>query len=87
MYYDELTDMDSMCRELLAREIGLNLLSHYPPENLDYGEFLESESLRVLHDIQVAIQTFTEDDFQTVEAIVNIFRKYNLRPGACHDFG
>ncbi len=55
---------------------------------IDTNDVINSTALTALNEIACVIQNMDiEDDFDIVEEIICIFQKYNLSPGARHDFG
>lgn len=55
-------------------------------EALGLNEVSNSTAVEMIGEIQQVLMN-KEDDFEIVEDIVCIFEKYNISPGACHDFG
>ncbi len=60
--------------------------------DLDETKMADTIAIQVLSEIQNVLQTKSDfydpdNDFEIVEEIVKIFKKYNLHTGACHDFG
>ena len=54
---------------------------------IDESAIADSVALRVLSEIQTIIQNDNYSDFYIVEGIVQVFEKYHLDAGSCHDFG
>ena len=53
---------------------------------IDADKIADTTATKALAEIQSAVQSENYSDFETVEKIVLIFKKYNLDFGARHDF-
>lgn len=76
----------------LEREILLHLLSRYEVtvrfENLDDSirDLAHLECMLALHEIRALLDDETLDDFQCIEAIVQVYEKLGSNGGFRHDF-
>ncbi len=54
--------------------------------HIDADQIVDSKAAKVLGEIKEVIHNQNLDDFEMVDEIVNIFCKYNIDIGGCHDF-
>ncbi|MGN0106352.1 MAG: hypothetical protein ACI4A5_01480 [Hominilimicola sp.] len=74
--------------ELLCEDIGRNVLEMLEFCKGDFIETADAKAVEVLEKIKIVLYRHEElSDFEIVEEIVNIFGKYNIHTGGCHDFG
>lgn len=58
--------------------------------DLDLDKIADTKAIQVLYEIREVLLNYDiekTDDFETVEQIVQIFEKYGISTGSCHDFG
>lgn len=79
--------MNFLEHELLFAELGRYIVEHTPIKDFDYEKITEQRAIKILNEIQAVLHKHEElSDFDIVDAIVDIFVKYNLDIGGCHDW-
>lgn len=74
--------------ELLCQSIGKNVLSMLEFCREEFIETADTKAVEVLEKIKAVLHRHEElSDFEIVDEIVEIFIKYNIDIGGCHDFG
>ena len=53
---------------------------------VDASQIADTTAIQMLSEIQKVIKDENYSDFEAVEEIVCIFKKYNIDTGSCHDF-
>lgn len=53
---------------------------------IDASQIADTTAIQMLSEIQKVIKDENYSDFEAVEEIVCIFKKYNIDTGSCHDF-
>ena len=72
--------------ELLCRDIGRSVLEYYKIMEIDYNQIVQTNALNALGEIKEIILNVMLDDFMKVDKIVDVFIKYAIDKGSCHDF-
>ena len=54
--------------------------------HIDANQIVDSKATKILNEIKAVIHNSNLDDFEMVDEIVNIFCKYDIDIGGCHDF-
>ena len=72
---------------MLCRDIGRAIIEHFETVDIDYNKIVQTNALDTLQGIKEIICNETLDDFMKIDEIVNVFIKYNIDSGGCHDFG
>ena len=54
---------------------------------IDADKIADTMAIKALSEIQQILSDEEKSDFEIVDEIVNVFEKYNLDFGGCHDFG
>lgn len=72
-----------LINELLYVDIGRSTIERY---KIDYNSIVQTKALNALGEIKTIIHNGQLDDFMKVDGIVEIFIKYNIDTGGCHDF-
>ena len=79
--------MSAIGYELLYAELGKYIVNKIPLSDFNYGKVTEQRAVKILDEIQVVLYQHEQvTDFEVVDAIVDIFVKYNLDIGSCHDW-
>jgi hypothetical protein len=78
-------EMKRMCNELVYRELGKRLLEDFHVCDFDYEKIILEKSIWVIFGVKEALWNKNRSDFEIVEEIVGVFRKYGLDTGGCHD--
>jgi len=72
--------------ELLCQDIGRSLIEYFKIIEIDYDKIVQTKALNALEEIKRIIRNNMLDDFMKIDEIVNVFIKYNIDTGGCHDF-
>ena len=72
--------------ELVCQDIGRALIEYFKVVKIDYEKIVQTKALNALEEIKKIIHNDTRDDFMIVDKIVDVFIKYNIDIGGCHDF-
>ena len=73
--------------ELIKGYIADIVCSQMVDFEIDEEKIADTQAIKALGEIQKVLMRDNElDDFLIVEEIVNIFSKYEIDFGACHDF-
>lgn len=74
--------------ELLCQDIGRNVLNMLELNKSEFIKNADTKAEEVLEKIKAVLYKHEElSDFEIVDEIVEIFIKYNIDIGGCHDFG
>ncbi len=74
--------------ELLCQDIGRNVLNMLELNKSEFIKDADTKAEEVLEKIKAVLYKHEElSDFEIVDEIVEIFIKYNIDIGGCHDFG
>ena len=73
--------------ELIREYVADMICRNIPDLEIDEDSVADSVATLALAEIQEVLHQYELDDFEIVDEIVQIFYKYNLDAGACHDFG
>lgn len=74
--------------ELLCQDIGRNILNMLDMCAENFVGAADSKAIEIIEKVQAVLFQHEElSDFEIVDKIVNIFGKYNINTGGCHDFG
>lgn len=74
--------------ELLYIEVGKHIIENgLLNADIDLKKTAEIKSVKILEEIKHIIGSNSDDDFMKIEKIVNVFEKYHINCGNCHDFG
>ena len=74
--------------ELLCQDIGRNVLNMLELNKSEFIKNVDTKAEEVLEKIKAVLYKHEElSDFEIVDEIVEIFIKYNIDIGGCHDFG
>ena len=74
--------------ELLCEDIGRNVLDMLEFCREEFIETADAKAIEIIEKIQMILFRHDElSDFEIVDEIVNIFGKYNIHTGGCHDLG
>lgn len=74
--------------ELLCQDIGRNVLNMLDMCRENFVEDADSKAIEIIEKVQAVLFQHEElSDFEIVDKIVDIFGKYNINTGGCHDFG
>lgn len=72
---------------LLYRDVGKIILHSIKSLDINYEQIAKINSVLIINEIQKIIINTLLDDFEKIEEIINIFKKYGIDAGSCHDFG
>ena len=72
--------------ELLKKYISYYINYHIDDFEIDADEITDTIAKTMLGEIQEILHHTEYSDFETVEEIVEVFAKYNIDTGGCHDF-
>jgi len=72
--------------ELLSGAICDAVKENMNTLNIDASQIVDSKAIKILGEIKDVIHNESLDDFEMVDEIVNIFCKYDIDIGGCHDF-
>ena len=75
-----------LSKELLYPEIGKMVFKHIESTSIDYSAIAEKKSMQALDEIKKIIHNEALNDFERVDAIVEVFVRFNIDIGGCHDF-
>ena len=73
--------------ELICQYIGKSVIDCIRALEIDFKTVAQTTALSALAEIKAIIQKNELSDFMMVDEIVNVFNKYNISSGSCHDFG
>ena len=73
-------------KELILSEIGKMVIDYYGNNQIDYEKIANNKSVQILEEIKSVIHNKNLNDFEIVDEILNIFIRYNIDIGSCHDF-
>ena len=73
--------------ELLSNYICDVILNWLGEIDIDVSQIPQTTAISALSEIKDIIKNDKMDDFDKVDEIVEIFIKYNIDSGNCHDFG
>ena len=79
--------------ELIKNEIIDAVTRNLDNICIDADKISDTTATKMIEEIQKVLVTYganfndKNSDFKIVEEIVNIFEKYGISAGACHDFG
>lgn len=77
-----------VAEELLCQDIGRNVLNMLELNKSEFIKNADTKAEEVLEKIKAVLYKHEElSDFEIVDEIVEIFIKYNIDIGGCHDFG
>lgn len=77
-----------VAEELLCQDIGRNVLNMLELNKSEFIKDADTKAEEVLEKIKAVLYKHEElSDFEIVDEIVEIFIKYNIDIGGCHDFG
>jgi len=74
-----------LLRELVYPEVGKMVFEHLEAISIDFETIATKKSIQALDEIKKVIHNETLNDFEIVDKIVEIFIKYNIDIGGCHD--
>jgi len=75
-----------LIKELLYPEIEKIAIEHLESISIDYETIAATKSMQALAEIKKIIHNETLNDFETVDEIVEVFVRFNIDIGGCHDF-
>ena len=73
--------------ELLKGAIFEAITAGLSYAEIDADEIADTTAIKALSEIQQILSDEEKSDFEIVDKIVDVFEKYNLDFGGCHDFG
>ena len=73
--------------ELLKGAIFEAITAGLSYAEIDADEIADTTAIKALSEIQQILSDEEKSDFDIVDEIVDVFEKYNLDFGGCHDFG
>ncbi len=81
-----------LLNQYLVKYLNDNIAHFTDKLDLDISSIVQSCAVQALEEIRAAIRRNDDfydnaGDFNTIEEILQIFDKYGLHSGACHDFG
>ena len=77
--------MSKLSRELIYHDIGKTMVERYKVCEVDCDAVVQTKALKALRAVQHIVHSGL-DDFLKVDAIVDVFIKYGIDFGPCHDF-
>lgn len=79
--------MASIEYELLCTEIGKKILDSMPMGDFNFEKMADQRAVKIIEEIQAVLHKHEQlTDFEIVDAIVDIFIKYHIDIGGCHDW-
>lgn len=72
--------------ELLSGAICDAVKENMNTLNIDASQIVDSKAIKILGEVKDVLHNENLDDFEMIDEIVNIFCKYNIDIGGCHDF-
>lgn len=75
-----------VAEELICQDIGKMVLYMVDMNIEEFIETADAKAIEIIEKIQMILFRHDElSDFEIVDEIVNIFGKYNIHTGGCHD--
>lgn len=71
--------------ELLKKWVADHIINNMDDFEIDADKIADSVAIKMLSEIQQILMSDSYDE-EIVEQIVEVFEKYNLDFGSCHDF-
>ncbi len=72
--------------ELLSGAICDAVKENMNTLNIDASQIVDSKAIKILGEVKDVLHNENLDDFEMIDEIINIFCKYNIDIGGCHDF-
>lgn len=72
--------------ELLKKYIQDHINFYIDDFEIDADKIADTTAITILSEIQKIVKNYNFSDFEIVESIVEIFDKYDIDFGNCHDF-
>lgn len=81
-----------LLHQYLVRYLNDNIAQFTEKLDIDIPAVVQSRAVQALEEIRAAVRQSDDfsdaaGDFKTIEKILDIFDKYGLDSGVCHDFG
>lgn len=72
--------------ELLSGFICDTIRENLDTLNINPKEIIDTQATKILGEIKDVICNDSLEDFEAIDKIVDIFSKYNIDSGSCHNF-